>query len=147
METHPHATRTRYRRMAAAASSLVVAATVLLGPSAVAGPVGNCDQATYLGAVMGNGGTDKGSTMGATVYDGGGWLENTGGPQIVQHNKSKPDAVLSHEQWETMRRIAENTAAGMTYAPTYQFMGEDPETVMRRDKARAMDLFNALTPA
>ena len=57
METQPHATRARYRRMAAAASSLVVAATVLLGPSANAGPVGNCDQATYLGAVMGNGGT------------------------------------------------------------------------------------------
>jgi hypothetical protein len=43
--------------LAAAASSLVVAATVLIAPSAVAGPVGNCDQATYLGAVMGNGGT------------------------------------------------------------------------------------------
>lgn len=31
----------------------------------------------------------------------------------------------------------------LTYAPTYQYLGEDPETVMARDKARAMDYLNA----
>lgn len=47
----------------------------------------------------------------ATVYDGGGWLEKTGRPQLVQHNRSKPDAVLSSEQWGTMTRIAQNSAS------------------------------------
>ena len=55
-----------------------------------------------------SGNHDKGSAT-ATVYDGGGWLANTGGAQLVQHNKRKPDAVLSHEQWSTMSRIAENS--------------------------------------
>jgi hypothetical protein len=36
-------------------------------------------------------------------------LENTGGSQLVQHNKRKPDAVLSHDQWATMSRIADNS--------------------------------------
>jgi murein DD-endopeptidase MepM/ murein hydrolase activator NlpD len=57
-----------------------------------------------------SGNHDKGSAT-ATVYDGGGWLENAGGAQLVQHNKRKPDAVLSHEQWSTMSRIAESSAA------------------------------------
>ena len=65
-----------------------------------------------------SGNRDKGSAT-ATVYDGGGWLANTGGTQLVQHNKRKPDAVLSNEQWATMSRIAENSAgmsrAGVTF--------------------------------
>jgi len=51
-----------------------------------------------------------GGSATATVYDGGGWLERTGRPQLVQHNKAKPDAVLSSEQWGTMARIAESSA-------------------------------------
>lgn len=35
----------------------------------------------------------------------------------------------------------------VTYAPTYQYLGEDPHEVMRRDKARAMDMLNAISPA
>jgi len=58
--------------------------------------------------VTGQSGKD-GNATGPTVYDGGGWLRNTGGAQLVQHNKRKPDAVLSHEQWSTMSRIAENS--------------------------------------
>lgn len=58
-----------------------------------------------------SGNRDKGSAT-ATVYDGGGWLENTGGSQLVQHNKRKPDAVLSHDQWQTMTRIADNSRGG-----------------------------------
>ena len=62
-----------------------------------------------------SGNHDKGSAT-ATVYDGGGWLENTGGAQLVQHNKRKPDAVLSSSQWETMSRIADNSrGAGVTF--------------------------------
>lgn len=91
------------------------------------------------------GGDKKGNAAGVpTVYDGGGWLPNTGGPQLVQHNKSKPDAVLSDQQWADIHKLALGNAGGITYAPSYQYMGEDPEMVMRRDKARAMDLLNAL---
>jgi murein DD-endopeptidase MepM/ murein hydrolase activator NlpD len=103
--------------------------------------------------VTGQSGTDKnakGSTMGVapTVYDGGGWLENTGGPQLVQHNKTKPDAVLTYEELQMFKAAAKNNlAGGVSYSPTYQYLGEDPHEVMRRDKARAMDMFNALTPA
>jgi hypothetical protein len=62
-----------------------------------------------------SGNTDKGNAT-ATVFDGGGWLENTGGSQLVQHNKRKPDAVLSHDQWQTMSRIADNSrGAGVTF--------------------------------
>jgi phage-related minor tail protein len=92
------------------------------------------------------GGDKKGNTAGPTVYDGGGWLENTGGPQLVQHNKSRPDAVLSDQQWADIHKLAlGNAGGGMNYSPTYQWMGEDPHEVMRKDKARAMDLLNAYT--
>jgi matrixin len=60
----------------------------------------------WVGNKLGFGGDAK-----ATVYDGGGWLENTGGAQLVQHNKRKPDAVLSSSQWDTMTRIADNSRA------------------------------------
>ena len=63
-----------------------------------------------------SGNTDKKGSATATVYDGGGWLENTGGAQLVQHNKRKPDAVLSSSQWDTMTRIADNSrGAGVTF--------------------------------
>jgi phage-related protein len=94
--------------------------------------------------ITGKGNESGAGAMSPTVYDGGGWLENTGGPQLVQHNKSKPDAVLSHDQWETMRRIAENTGNGITYSPQIQYMGEDPETLLRRDKHRFVDLLDAI---
>jgi murein DD-endopeptidase MepM/ murein hydrolase activator NlpD len=63
------------------------------------------------------GGHSEGNALGVpTLYDGGGWLENTGGAQLVQHNKRKPDAVLSSSQWETMTRIADNSrGAGVTF--------------------------------
>jgi len=59
-----------------------------------------------------NDGSATGRGVRPTVYDGGGWLANTGGAQLVQHNKTKPDAVLSSSQWATMSRIADNTSAG-----------------------------------
>jgi hypothetical protein len=71
--------------------------------------------------ITGSGGKDrraKGSTFAPTLYDGGGWLENTGGAQLVQHNKRKPDAVLSSAQWATMTRIADNTASGASGFPS-----------------------------
>ncbi len=76
----------------------------------------------------------------ATVYDGGGWLERTGRPQLVQHNKSKPDAVLSSEQWGTMARIAANSAGsaggitiqGDVYGATPEQIVDEWDTKQRR---------------
>ena len=65
-------------------------------------------------------GGGDGTAAGPTVYDGGGWLENTGGPQLVQHNKSKPDAVLSSEQWADIHKLALSGGKGdITYAPVF----------------------------
>jgi tape measure domain-containing protein len=47
-----------------------------------------------------------------TIYDGGGWLENYGGPQLIDHQARKPDAILTDGQWDTMRTIAANSATG-----------------------------------
>jgi hypothetical protein len=62
----------------------------------------------------------KGNAYGVpTVFDGGGWLET--GTQVVQHNKSKPDAVLSAEQWADIHKLAVSGAKGeITYAPVFQ---------------------------
>jgi hypothetical protein len=91
------------------------------------------------------GGDKKGNATGMapTVYDGGGWLHNTGGPQLVQHNKTKPDAVLTYEELQMFKAAARN-GGGIQYSPTYQYMGEDPETLARRDRARLVDLMNAV---
>lgn len=65
-------------------------------------------------------GGGDGSAAGPTVYDGGGWLQNTGGPQLVQHNKSKPDAVLSSEQWADIHKLALSGGKGeITFAPVF----------------------------
>jgi murein DD-endopeptidase MepM/ murein hydrolase activator NlpD len=71
-----------------------------------------------------SGNRDKGNAT-ATVYDGGGWLENTGGSQLVQHNKRKPDAVLSSSQWDTMSRIAENASGGFVNHGTINVRDEE----------------------
>jgi hypothetical protein len=70
------------------------------------------------------GNRDKGSAT-ATLFDGGGWLENTGGAQLVQHNKRKPDAVLSSSQWDTMTRIADNAKGGFVNHGTIHVRDED----------------------
>lgn len=72
-------------------------------------------------------GSATGKGISPTLFDGGGWLENTGGAQLVQHNKSKPDAVLSNAQWATMARIAENTSGsfeGNLYLDSGEFLGK-----------------------
>jgi murein DD-endopeptidase MepM/ murein hydrolase activator NlpD len=71
-----------------------------------------------------SGNHDKGSAT-ATLYDGGGWLENTGGAQLVQHNKRKPDAVLSSSQWDTMTRIADNARGGFVNHGTINVRDEE----------------------
>jgi hypothetical protein len=71
------------------------------------------------------GNKDRKGSATATLFDGGGWLENTGGAQLVQHNKRKPDAVLSSSQWDTMTRIADNVKGGFVNHGTIHVRDED----------------------
>lgn len=85
-----------------------------------------------------------GRAVGPTIFDGGGWLANTGGPQLVQHNGRRPDAVLSHSQWDDMRRIARGAESGTQvtfHGPVY---GNPQHIVdeMDRRKRRAATLSN-----
>jgi tape measure domain-containing protein len=83
-----------------------------------------------------DGSTDKkGSAIGATLYDGGGWLENTGGAQLVQHKSRRPDAVLTDAQWDTMQQIA----AGAQQGTLVNFNGPvygNPEHIVDEMEAR-----------
>jgi hypothetical protein len=79
------------------------------------------DVSGWVGSKLGFGGDGQS----ATVYDGGGWLENTGGSQLVQHNKRKPDAVLSSSQWDTMTRIADNARGGFVNHGTINVRDEE----------------------
>ncbi|UJQ87153.1 tape measure protein [Arthrobacter phage BaileyBlu] len=54
----------------------------------------------------------SGGLVTPTLYDGGGWLRDTGGPQLIDHQRRKPDAVLTNEEWRSMHRIAEGVANG-----------------------------------
>lgn len=109
----------------------------------IAAGVGRKVLDTILGWVKGGGGTDA-----ATVYDDGGWLVNTGGPQLVNHKSRKPDAVLTNREWEAVYQIVEDNARGGitptgTGGDTYNIgnVGYDPSEIFRRgreEKRRAM---------
>lgn len=47
-----------------------------------------------------------GVTGAPTLFDGGGWLENTGGPQLIDHRSRKPDAVLTSDQFSDIHSLA-----------------------------------------
>lgn len=47
-----------------------------------------------------------GVTGSPTLFDGGGWLTNTGGPQLIDHQRSRPDAVLTNQQWRDVHTLA-----------------------------------------
>ena len=49
----------------------------------------------------------NGGLVTPTLYDGGGWLRNTGGPQLIDHKKAKPDAVLTNAQWGSVMKSIE----------------------------------------
>ncbi|ALE05507.1 hypothetical protein AL755_08485 [Arthrobacter sp. ERGS1:01] len=51
------------------------------------------------------GGYSKGGLVTPTLFDGGGWLTNTGAPQIIDHQRRKPDAVLTNEQWRDVHTL------------------------------------------
>lgn len=58
----------------------------------------------FLG--MGNG-KGNGASVNPTLFDGGGLLEKG---MVGIHAKQKPDAVLTDSEWNTMKRIAANSA-------------------------------------
>ena len=69
-----------------------------------------------------NGSYSAGGLVTPTLYDGGGWLRNTGEPQLIDHKKSKPDAVLTTSQWESVvksievsRKLADGGQATTVY--------------------------------
>ncbi|WP_422389941.1 matrixin family metalloprotease [Arthrobacter sp. N1] len=74
------------------------------------------------------------ATVAPTLMDGGGMLYNTGGPQLIDHRRSKPDRVLSDEQWNALYKAAANgSAGGVTYAPVFQASSfEEQERHARR---------------
>jgi hypothetical protein len=82
-----------------------------------------------------------GSTRGPLLFDGGGWLERTGGT-MVRHNSSRPDAVLTAGQWNTMLRIADGAGTQVIFnGPVYG----DPQHIvdeMEDRKRRAATLHN-----
>jgi len=82
------------------------------------------DAADFITGIFDSSNDGSAAGVRPTLYDGGGWLENTGGAQLVQHNKRKPDAVLSSSQWATMSRIADNTSAGSPIYVQNPFTGE-----------------------
>ncbi|MDQ0854778.1 phage-related minor tail protein [Arthrobacter sp. V4I6] len=66
--------------------------------------------ADFITGIFNN--SSDGNTAGPTLYDGGGWLENTGGPQLVQHNSTKPDAVLTYEELQMFKAASLNNTGG-----------------------------------
>lgn len=90
-------------------------------------------------------GSNDGSAVGATVFDGGGWLENTGGRNLlVQHNKRKPDAVLTNEELQLFKAAAGNGGGTKTevnfHGPVYgnpQHIVDEIEARKRRAATRS----------
>ncbi|MEX3609770.1 phage tail tape measure protein [Rothia sp. LK2588] len=71
----------------------------------------------------------------ALRFDGGGWLPQ--GRHIIEHNPRKPDAVLSNNDWQTMRKIAENANQRQSQGTKINITvpereGIDPATMGRR---------------
>lgn len=88
-----------------------------------------------------------GGIVDSMLYDGGGWLTNTGGPQLVNHRERKPDAVLSNRQWSDIHAAARPAVqAGVGAGPAeYHFHGvgptDDPEHYARRSGEALADTF------
>ena len=58
----------------------------------------------------GHGYSEGGRVTPYNLFDKGGLLRRTGEPQLIQHKKSRPDAVLTARQWRDQQKIAK--AAG-----------------------------------
>lgn len=72
-----------------------------------------------------------GYSLAPTLYDDGGWLENTGKPQLIDHRRTqKPDAVFKHELAAALiKRATEPVSEGGNIEMTINGAGQDPQTV------------------
>lgn len=69
------------------------------------------------------------------LYDGGGWLGETPGPQLVEHRTRKPDAVLTHEQFADFHRIARSVQDGDRGVHFHDAVyAVDPDDLWRKQK-------------
>lgn len=95
--------------------------------------------------ITGSGGKDDGigSTSLPYLHDQGGVLNP--GLSMIMNATRKPEAILNQQQWTDIHQLAmaRDGGSGMTYSPTYQWVGEDPHAVMAKDKARMRDTLNA----
>jgi murein DD-endopeptidase MepM/ murein hydrolase activator NlpD len=74
------------------------------------------------------------------LRDQGGVLPE--GLSMVLNRTGAPEWVFNRQQLEALDGALAN-GGGLTYSPTYQWVGDDPESVMAKDKARMRDTFNA----
>lgn len=83
-----------------------------------------------LGAIgHGHGYSEGGRVAKASLFDGGGKLEK--GVQFIDHQREKPDYVLTSEQWHAMYTIADNTSKNRG-GDTWHLYGPDAEEVARQ---------------
>ncbi|SEE19553.1 tape measure domain-containing protein [Arthrobacter alpinus] len=93
-----------------------------------------------FGAVTG---AKQGAHLNPILYDQGGVLRP--GLSQIMNATGKPEAIYTNEQNRALQALAARGAqqgAGMTYSPTYQWAGDDPNAVMAKDKARMRDTYS-----
>ena len=62
----------------------------------------------------GHGYSEGGRVTPYNLFDKGGFLRKTGEPQLIQHKKSRPDAVLTAQQWKDQQKIARAAGERLT---------------------------------
>lgn len=62
----------------------------------------------------GHGYSEGGRVTPYSLFDKGGLLRKTGEPQLIQHKKSRPDAVLTAQQWKDQQKIARAAGERLT---------------------------------
>ena len=62
----------------------------------------------------GHGYSEGGRVTPYNLFDKGGLLRKTGEPQLIQHKKSRPDAVLTAQQWKDQQKIARAAGERLT---------------------------------
>ncbi|RLY94799.1 hypothetical protein EAE32_06575 [Kocuria tytonicola] len=88
--------------------------------------------------------------LGAQVFDGGGWLRKTTDPMLVHHRETRPDAVLTHQQFQDMHALAREVEDQRGPAGTWENhfhlpeAPEDPDKLGRRaGEAFAFEMMRA----
>ncbi len=83
------------------------------------------------------GGAATAPGMVPTLMDGGGWLKDTDGPQLVDHRRKKKDAFTPFDEWKQI--IAHAGSKGPTVYSTVEYVGENPEQFADRERRRMQD--------